>query len=137
METAQKIREAVVPGMWATSIDLSDAYHHLPIHVNYRCFLGFSVGETQYRYKACPFGLSPIPQVFTEMCTPLKVFAREKWGCVVFQYIDDWLFLSLDRERVAQATRLFVRLCLQLGLIVNLEKSQLMTTQSLVHLGVQ
>ena len=88
------------------------------------------MSETPYTYKTSPFGLSPIPQLFTEMCTSLKVFAREKSGFVVFQYIDDWLFLSLDRARVAQAIRIFMRLCLQLGLIVNLQKSQLKTTQS-------
>ena len=136
MDTSQVIRDALVPNLWASSIDFSDAYHHIPIHKNYRCFLAFQIGEVTYRYCACPFGLSPLPQVFTEVCMVVKVFAREQWKCVVFQYIDDWLFVSEDRKKTNDVTRLFVRLCIRLGLVVNLEKSQLVATQQLVHLGV-
>ena len=32
METAEKIRKEDEPDTWATSVDLTDAYHHLPIH---------------------------------------------------------------------------------------------------------
>ena len=135
MDTVQVIRNSVERDTWATSIDLSDAYHHIPVHENYRCFLAFQVGDVAYRYKACPFGLSPLPQVFTLISEVVKVYARKQWQLSVFQYIDDWLFVSSCRVRVAWATRCFVRLCIKLGLIVNLEKSVLVATQQLVHLG--
>ena len=135
MDTVQVIRQAVENGMWGTSIDLSDAYHHIPVHENFRCFLAFQVGDSKFRYKACPFGLSPLPRVFTEISEIVKVYARKSWGCVVFQYIDDWLFLSHDERHVAETTRLFVRLCIRLGLIVNLQKSILKASRQLVHLG--
>ena len=32
METAEYIRTSVIPGEWVSSIDLSDAYLHIPIH---------------------------------------------------------------------------------------------------------
>ena len=135
MDTAEVIRQAVEPKMWGTSIDLSDAYHHIPVHENYRCFLAFQVGDTKYRYKACPFGLSPLPKVFTDISEIVKVYARKQWGCAVFQYIDDWLFLSHSEEILADTTRQFVRLCIKLGLIVNLKKSVLRASRQLVHLG--
>ena len=100
-------------------------------------FLAFQVGTVRYCYTACPFGLSPLPQVFTEICMPLKVYAREQWGCSVFQYIDDWLLFSCDRHAVSTVTREFVRLCVRLGVGVNLEKSVLYASRTLVHLGVQ
>ena len=136
MDTVHVIRNAIEADTWATSIDLSDAYHHVPVHENYRCFLAFQVGDVAYRYKACPFGLSPLPQVFTLISEVVKVYARREWQLSVFQYIDDWLFVSADRARVAWATRCFVRLCIRLGLIVNLDKSVLVASRSLVHLGV-
>ena len=136
MDTVQVIRQAVTANSWGTSIDLSDAYHHIPVHENYRCFLAFQVGDTAYRYTACPFGLSPLPKVFTEVSEVVKKYARLQWGCLVFQYIDDWLFMSPDRARLAWATKAFLQLCIRLGLIVNLKKSVLKTSRQLVHLGM-
>ena len=136
MDTVQVIRQAVEEDSWATSIDLTDAYHHIPVHENYRCFLAFQVGATRYRYCACPFGLSPLPQVFTVVSEVVKSFLRKQWQCGVFQYIDDWLFMSRSRERVAGATRAFVRLCIRLGLLVNMSKSVLQPARQIVHLGM-
>ena len=62
--------------------------------------------------------------------------SEKNWSCAVFQYIDDWLFMSRDRAQVAWATRQFVRLCIRLGLIVNLGKSVLQATRQVVHLGM-
>ena len=135
MDTVQVMRKAIECNSWGSSIDLSDAYHHIPIHENFRCFLAFHAGGVAYLYKACPFGLSPIPQVFTELSTVVKVFVRKEWSCMAYQYLDDWLFVSQSREKVEWVTRAFVRLCIKLGLIVNLKKSQLQPTRQLVHLG--
>ena len=137
MDTSQVIRNTVPAGSWVTSIDFSDAFHHLPIHPHYRRFLAFRVGGRDFQYCACPFGLSPIPQVFTELCTPVKVFVRQRWACLVFQYIDDWLFASDDAIMTSRVTHFFIRLCVQLGLTVNLAKSHLQPTQHICHLGVQ
>ena len=89
----------------------SDAFHHLPIHRNFRHFLAFQVGRRRFQYCACPFGLSPIPQVFTELYLPVKVFAPQAWQCTVFQYIDDWLFITPSQRRTTEVTHLFIRLC--------------------------
>ena len=102
------------------------------IHPHYRHFLAFHFAGHTYQYCACPFGLSPIPQVFTELCSPVKAFARQTWKCIVFQYIDDWLFASSDAGRTLQITHLFIQLCLQLGLTVNLDKPHLTPTQHFV-----
>ena len=36
METPESIRTSLIPGEWVSSIDLSDAYLHIPIHPNSR-----------------------------------------------------------------------------------------------------
>ena len=41
METPESIRTSLVPGEWVSSIDLSDAYLHIPIHPNSRKYLRF------------------------------------------------------------------------------------------------
>ena len=41
METPESIRTSLIPGEWVASIDLSDAYLHMPIHPNSRKYLRF------------------------------------------------------------------------------------------------
>ena len=130
MDTTQVIRRSMPENSWATSVDFSDAFHHLPIHRNFRHFLAFQVGRRRFQYCACPFGLSPIPQVFTELCLPVKVFARQAWQCTVFQYIDDWLFITPSQRCTTEVTHLFICLCVRLGLTVNLDKSSLTARHS-------
>ena len=136
MDTVQVIRGAVEPGMWGVSIDLSDAYHHIPVAERHTHFLAFQVGSQKYKYVVCPFGLSPIPQVFTAALSPLKLYARKQWHAPVFQYIDDWLLLARSAAEAASLSISFTETCLRLGLLVNLQKSQLLPVQRLEHLGV-
>ena len=136
MDTVQVIRGAVEPGMWGVSIDLSDAYHHIPVAERHTHFLAFQVGNVKYKYVVCPFGLSPIPQVFTAALTPLKLFARKQWKAPVFQYIDDWLLLARSAAEAASLSLRFTEACISLGLLVNFRKSQLTPVQRLEHLGV-
>ena len=41
METPESIRTSLIPGEWVASIDLSDAYLHIPIHPHSRKYLRF------------------------------------------------------------------------------------------------
>ena len=36
--------------MWGVSIDLSAAYHHMPVAERHTHFLAFQVGEVKYKY---------------------------------------------------------------------------------------
>ena len=64
-------------GHWATSIDLTDAYLHIPIHVKSRKFLRFAFQGTVYQFTVLPFGLSSAPYVFTRMATQLGNFVQK------------------------------------------------------------
>ena len=134
MDTLSRIKQVLRPGMWATSVDLSDAYHHIPIRDTHQHYLCFQIGEVRYKYLVLPFGLMPGPWLFTEVVKQLKRWAAKNCH-VLFQYLDDWLNLSLDREELIQITQNLVRLCTSLGLLVNTKKSELVPTQSIVFLG--
>ena len=136
METSQVIRRALSEGLWATSVDFSDAYYHIPVHDDHKQFLAFQVGNTRYWFKATPFGLSPLPQVFTEIFSVLKVHARKTLKAMVFQYIDDWLLVAHDRNQLARDSITFANMCTDLGIIVNFDKSELVPSQRLTHLGI-
>ena len=137
MDTAAHIRRAISPDMWATSLDFSDAYHHIPIRKDCFRYLAFQVDNKKYWYKVCPFGLSPIPQVFTSSMEHLKLYARTELEIATFQYIDDWLLLFTDPQIATEKTIKFAKLCISLGLLVNLDKSELSPTQKITHLGVE
>ena len=137
MDTPAHIRRAIEPGMWATSLDLSDTYHHIPIRPNCYKYLAFQVKNRKYWYKVCPFVLSPIPQVFTAAMGHLKQVTRTKLGIAIFQYIDDWLLLFENPDQAAKKTIAFTQLCQEMGLIVNLYKSELLPAQIINQLGIK
>ena len=72
MDTPAEMRKHIEQNMWGTILDLSDAYHHIPIRPDFYKYLAFQVGDRKYWYTVCPFGLSPIPQVFTDAMAPLN-----------------------------------------------------------------
>ena len=136
MDTASVIRESIEPGMWSASLDLSDAYLHIPMHPGARNFLLFQIGDQVYRFLVLPFGLSTAPFVFSEVMKFLKKWGRAA-GLLLFQYLDDWLLLNLDRSTLDHQMKMLVRACLRLGLLVNFQKSELEPTQNIQFLGDQ
>ena len=65
METSQTVREAIGRGDWMVSLDMRDAYFHIPIHPQSRRYLRFSFNGQVFQFRAMCFGLSTSPQVFT------------------------------------------------------------------------
>ena len=133
MDTLHLVKLALKQGMWATSLDLSDAYHHIPMRPSSQVYLCFQVG-VRYKYLVLPFGLSSGPWLFTEVVRQVKKWAWKK-DFALFQYLDDWLNLDLDKGRLHESTQRLVTTCQGLGLLVNIQKSELVPQQVIVFLG--
>ena len=71
METLNVILPQLSASDWAVSIDLKDAYLHIPVHPQSRRFLGFQFMDMTYQYKFLPFGLKDSPWVFTRVVATL------------------------------------------------------------------
>ena len=71
MESSASLIRTLQQGEWATSIDLSDAYLHVPMRESFQHLLRFVVNGKVYQYRSLPFGLSTAPLVFTKICQPL------------------------------------------------------------------
>lgn len=134
MDHAAVVRRALAPNMFATSIDLSDAYLHIPLHPDAFQYLAFQVGTRRYYFVVLPFGLNSAPRVFDAVMRVLKKWGR-RVGLMIFQYLDDWLQLHFSKEVLARQTALLIRQCLSLGLLVNLSKSEPVPTRRIVFLG--
>lgn len=55
MDTFSKVLNIVRQGDWAISLDLKDAYLHIPLFQKHRKFLGFSIQEKVYQFKTLCF----------------------------------------------------------------------------------
>jgi len=136
METLVTITPFLKRGQWATSIDLKDAYLHVPVHKDHQRFLAFSYRNTDYVFRAMPFGLSTAPRVFTRISRTIVAFLRRR-GFTVFAYLDDWLIVGPSRSETARVTSVTVSLLESLGWVINMEKSSLIPSQSVIYLGAR
>jgi hypothetical protein len=73
METIEDVRHALRPGDWAASINLRDAYFHVPLHPSTRKYMCFGWKGRLFQFCVLPFGLSPAPKVFTSLTRFIKV----------------------------------------------------------------
>jgi hypothetical protein len=135
METPQAVLKALRIGHWATSIDLKDAYFHIPIKRSSRKYLRFLAVNKVWQYKVLCFGLKTAPCLFTRAIQPLAVWARSQ-GIQIHVYIDDWLIVAKDRQTLLVQTQKVLKKALELGWIVNAEKSCLVPTQNFTFLGM-
>ena len=136
METPESIRTSLIPGEWVASIDLSDAYLHIPIHPNSRKYLRFCHRSQVFQFTSLPFGLATAPQVFTMVVKEVKLMALSR-GLRLHQYLDDWLIRSQSQEEALVNTRAVVDLTQSLGWIINQEKSELKPTQVFSFVGYE
>ena len=136
METPESTRTSLIPGEWVSSIDLSDAYPHIPIHPNSRKYLRFCHRSPVFQFTSLPFGLATAPQVFTMFVKQVKLMALSR-GLRLHQYLDDWLIRSQSQEEAQVNTQAVVDLTQSLGWIINKEKSELKPTQVFSFVGYE
>ena len=136
METPETIRTSLQQGEWVTSVDFKDAYFHIPIQEQSRKYLRFHIQGRNYQFKALPFGLSTAPMEFTVVAKEVKLMATHK-GIRIHQYLDDWLVRARSLQTCIQHTQILVKMCQDLGWLVNLEKSELEPKQVFNFVGYQ
>ena len=122
------------PGDWTASIDLKDAYHHVPIAPASRDLLGFTVAKSTYHFKALPFGLRPAPRLFTRLVACVAAFLRQR-GLRLFCYLDDLLLAAESRDLLSRQLHFLLQTVQALGFLINWEKSELAPTRHPTFLG--
>ena len=136
METAESIRLSMPQGAWVVSLDLKDAYFHIPVRKGLRKYLRFAYKGKVWQFRALPFGLSPAPWVFTMAVRELQVLAHRQ-GIFLHQYLDDWVIRHQSREVLERQRDYVLSLCESMGFMINPEKSELTPAQSFVFVGYQ
>lgn len=134
METTKTVCAMVYKNDYLTSIDLKDAFLHVPVAPAHRRYLQFQWKGRIYQFRTLPFGLSLSPLVFTKVLRPLLRWARRK-GIRLSAYLDDILIMARSEEQSRKNTQLVRDKLTALGFIINEKKSSLEPSQTLDHLG--
>ena len=124
------------PGDWLASLDLKDAYFHIPIHLSHYNYLRFAIGNQCFQYKLLPFGLTTSPRVFTKVLAPVMGFLRIK-GIQVYPYLDNILVVAGSSHQLSQDLDTAVQVLIEAGYVINLKKSCLDPSQDSVFLGAR
>ena len=77
METQGSVRSAIRSQEWTVSIDIRDAYLHVPMHQAVRKYLRFVVNKV-YQFTYLPFGLVTSPREFTKLLRPVVSLLRQQ-----------------------------------------------------------
>ena len=76
METFKSVRQSIMINDWAVSIDLTDAYFHVPIHPRSRKYLRFIYEHQVFQFMTLPFGMSLSPWIFTKLMNVIATHLR-------------------------------------------------------------
>lgn len=135
MLTTVDVLQSIADGDWFTSIDLTDAYFHVPIAPDHRRFLRFAYRGRHWQFRVLPFGLSLSPRVFTR-CVKAALAPLQASGMKILPYLDDWLMCAPSEACAVQHTDRLLAHLEQLGLRINLGKSNLTPFQTTTFLGL-
>ena len=135
MPTLKNVWPLIQQGDFAFSIDLQDAYLHIPIVKHHHHFLCFVWCNVPYQWKVLPFGLATAPRVFTSLMKPIFFLCYCKGLCIVI-YLDDILVLVHSKWVGKRAYLFLCSLLVHLGLHINFSKSDLCLSQSFTFLGL-
>ena len=136
MTNHASLADLLSPPAWMASLDLQDAYLHIPIRPTLHKFLAFWTGPQLWFFKVLPFGLSPAPAVFFRILRyPLSVLRTR--GMQVLAYLDDWVFWAATKEALSHNLTEACSFLQNLGWLINFPKSNLVPSTDLVWLGVR
>ena len=135
MLTVAQLRTLLPQGTYGISIDLTDAYWHVPMARKFSRYLGFVLGRQAYAFTSMPFGLNIAPRIFTKLGDAVVQELRRR-GINVAAYLDDWLIWAPSAAQCLESGRLVIEFLSSLGFVINYRKSRLVPQQRFNWLGL-
>ena len=120
---------------WMASLDLKDAYLHVPIRNNLHKFLALTCWGKLFFFRALPFGLATAPWLFTTLVESVLGKLRNK-GFNILAYIDDLVLWNKSKDELQVQVQETISLLKSLGLTINVKKSNPSPSLSLTWVGV-
>lgn len=136
METARALRASIQPQDFAVSLDMMDAYLHVPVHMSARRYLRFGFEGKVYQFRSLPFGLNLSPWIFTRLVDAVMALYRRTGSSSSSNYLDDLLAKNQNSATLERDRDALLQLLSDLGFLVNMGKSDLTPSQDFIHLGM-
>ena len=93
----------VQPGDWLASVDLKDAFQHVPVAECHRKYFRFRFRGECYQYTRLPFGYTLSPKTFSR-CLKAALVVLMRRGIRLAWYLDDLLVMASSYEQAIQHT---------------------------------
>ncbi|CAJ0920785.1 unnamed protein product [Ranitomeya imitator] len=135
MESLRSVIASMEAQEFLCSIDIQDAYLHVPIFPGHHRFLRFAVQRDHFQFVALPFGLATVPRVFTKIMAALMAILRVR-GLVLFPYLDDILIKAPSFAQAHESLSIVLDTLARFGWLVNRKKSCLIPSQRIIFLGM-
>lgn len=121
------------PSDYFVSTDIRDGFFHIPVHKDFRKYLGFKWNGIYYSWNVLVFGLCCSPYYFNKIVRPVITYLRSL-GLRVTVFVDDFL-LAAHISCITDHKDLLLHTLQDLGFSVNFEKSVLVPRQSIGFIG--
>ena len=135
MTTTSDVRNSLQIGDYTTSVDIRDAFHHVPVHPIFSKFLGFILNRKKFIFRGMPNGLCIGPRVFTKLLKVVIQSLRLK-GIKILAFIDDILLWAESAEICEQHTAIARKEFEKRGFLLNFQKSRFKASQKFDYLGL-
>ena len=136
MEGISSVLPHLLPGMWASSLDVTDAFLSVKLSQPIQRFFCFVLNGKVFMFLRLPFGLTSAPWAFLRLMRPIKKFLRYH-KVRVSSFLDDFLIAALRRSLCSLHTKWTADLLEWLGFSINEKKSEREPKQTITYLGVQ
>ncbi|CAJ0962706.1 unnamed protein product [Ranitomeya imitator] len=135
MESLRSVISSMERGEFLASIDIKDAYLHIPIFPPHQRFFRFAVLEDHFQFTALPFGLATAPRVFTKVMAAVMAILHSR-GVVVLPYLDDLLIKGPSFQACESSVHITLDSLSRLGWLINLDKSSPVPARRISFLGM-
>ncbi|KAG8583453.1 hypothetical protein GDO81_008420 [Engystomops pustulosus] len=141
MESIKSATPLIGKNYFLCTIDLKDAYYHVPICQDHQKYLRFTVRSPggkilHFQFKALPFGISSAPRIFTKIMAEVVAYLRLK-GIIIVPYLDDLLLVAKTKLELKTHLQIVIGLLQDLGWVINKKKSDLKPETVKKFLGVK
>nr|QBF43995.1 polymerase [Tibetan frog hepatitis B virus] len=125
------------PHMWRISLDLAEAFYHLPYHPASSVRLSVSDGKRVYCFRRAAMGVGLSPWNLTLFTAILSQRIREYFSIHCFAYMDDFILSHANPHYLHAAAHGVVGYLQQYGVRINFDKTTLTPTRNIVFMGLQ
>merc|ERR1712215_239249 len=97
MEAISSILPHLHPGIWATSLDVTDAFLFVKLSLPIQKYFCFVLNGKVYMFLRLPFGLTTASWAFSRLMRPIKKFLRPH-KVQFSSFLDDFLIAAHHRQ---------------------------------------